>query len=336
MGKGAGLRHGRIVTDGCDRTARRISPPGAFIFADDNPRHMNGDADNPGNPINGKPTVPEPRAWHGRVGWLLIAICWPLNWLWPGARTHLLFFPLWLGYTLAVDALVLRRTASSLLNRSPRDFATLFIISVPVWWLFEIINWRTGNWRYLGRELFSDLEYFVFASVSFSTVIPAVLITAELAGTFSWIKRFARGPRVPASDRICRGLFLTGCATLGLLLAWPRYFYPFVWASLFLIGEPINVWLGRRSILTRLHRGDWCPVIALWTGVVTCGFLWEMWNYLSYPKWTYHIPFVNFWHLFEMPLLGYLGYLPFGLELYVLVHLAQRRPPALNICGSQG
>jgi hypothetical protein len=118
---------------------------------------------------------------------------------------------------------------------------------------------------------------------------------------------------------------------LGLVLAWPRYFYPLVWASLFCLLEPINVWLGKRSILTRLQYGDWRTVIALCMGTLTCGFFWEMWNYFSYPKWIYHVPFANFWHLFEMPLLGYLGYLPFGLELYVLVHLVQRRTFELQI-----
>lgn len=278
-----------------------------------------------------RPAVLKSRAWHGWIGWLLVGVSWPLNWLLPGLRTHVLFFPLWLGYTLIVDALVLRRTGSSLLTRSPRDFGLLFVISAPAWWLFEVINWRTGNWQYLGGELFSNLEYFVLASVSFSTVIPAVLSTAQLMGSFGWIERFARGPRISATPRVCWGLFLSGCAMLGLVLAWPRYFYPLVWASLFCLLEPINVWLGKRSILTRLQYGDWRTVIALCMGTLTCGFFWEMWNYFSYPKWIYHVPFANFWHLFEMPLLGYLGYLPFGLELYVLVHLVQRRTFELQI-----
>ncbi len=47
-----------------------------------------------------------------------------------------------------------------------------------------------------------------------------------------------------------------------------------------------------------------------------------MWNYWSYPKWKYEIPFVDFLHVFEMPLLGYTGYLPFALELFGLYHLA--------------
>ena len=268
---------------------------------------------------------------YGWIGLLLIAIFWPLNWWLPGPRTHLLFFPLWLGYALTVDALVLRRSGSSLLTRSPRDFVLLFVISAPAWWLFELLNWRTGNWEYRGRELFSDLEFFVLASISFSTVMPAVFGTAELMRTFRWIERFAHGPCVPATPRVCAGMFLGGCAMLGALLAWPGYCYPFMWLSLFFILEPICMRLGRNAIMRGLSRGDWRTVVALASATLICGFFWELWNFFAYPKWVYHVPFIEFWHIFEMPLLGYLGYLPFGLELYVLVHLLRRRPLPLRI-----
>jgi hypothetical protein len=43
-----------------------------------------------------------------------------------------------------------------------------------------------------------------------------------------------------------------------------------------------------------------------------------MWNYFSYPKWVYDTPMVNFLHVFEMPLLGYIGYIPFSLELFAI------------------
>src|SRR5438477_9138685 len=86
---------------------------------------------------------------QGWIGLLLISVCWPLNWMLPGMRTAYLFFPLWLGYVLAVDALVLWRSGSSLWKRSPGDFALLFLASAPTWWLFEVINWRTQNWEYL-------------------------------------------------------------------------------------------------------------------------------------------------------------------------------------------
>ncbi len=103
---------------------------------------------------------------------------------------------------------------------------------------------------------------------------------------------------------------------------WPRLFFPFLWLSLVFILEPVNVWLGYRTIARRTAEGDWRPVIALWVGVLITAFFWEMWNYFAYPKWVYQIPWGNWLHIFEMPLLGYGGYLPFSLELYAVYHFA--------------
>jgi hypothetical protein len=49
-----------------------------------------------------------------------------------------------------------------------------------------------------------------------------------------------------------------------------------------------------------------------------------MWNHYSYPKWEYCIPYVQRFQIFEMPLLGYLGYLPFGLQCRVVADLIAR------------
>jgi len=106
-------------------------------------------------------------ATQGWIGLLLIAVFWPLNWLLPGLRTHVLFFPLWLGYALAVDGLVFLRKGTSLLTRSRARFVGLFLVSAPAWWLFEGLNSRAQNWHYVGRELFTAPGYFVLASFSF-------------------------------------------------------------------------------------------------------------------------------------------------------------------------
>lgn len=257
----------------------------------------------------------------GIVGVGLIAVFWPLNWFLPGLRTAYLFFPLWLGYVLAVDALVFRRTGTSLLTRSPGQFVMLFVLSAPCWWLFELINRRTQNWIYLGSGAFSGIEYWVLCSLSFSTVMPAVFETAELAQSFKWINRFARGARLPASRTVTVTFLVCGLAMLALVLQWPRYFYPFVWISIALILEPINIWLGRRSFSDRLRFGDWREVVALSTGALICGFFWEFWNYFSYPKWIYQTPGAQFLHVFEMPLPGYGGYIPFAWELFALRNL---------------
>jgi hypothetical protein len=268
---------------------------------------------------------------QGRLGVLLIAVCWPLHWLLPGVRSIYAFFPLWLGYTLAVDALVLARTGSSLLTRSKADFLKLFGVSAPAWWMFEAINLRTLNWNYLGQDQFGLLEGVCIGTLCFSTVMPAVFETAELIRTWRWTERFASGPRIQPSQAVCAGMLILGLSMLALMLAWPKYFYPFVWGSVFLILEPLNIWLGRRHSLEWVGQGDWRPLVALSLGALGCGFCWEMWNYFAYPKWIYFTPGVEFLRIFEMPLLGYIGYLFFAWELYALRNFIWPKAPALRL-----
>lgn len=258
---------------------------------------------------------------HGWLGLLLAGVGWAANWGLDGLRTHLWFFPMWLGYVLLVDGLCVARTRTSLLTRSRLGLVQLFLVSMPLWWIFELINLRTANWVYVGREHFSDLEYFLLASLAFSTVLPAVLSSAELVLSFGWIERFARGPRIAPTVRLRRGCWLLGGAMLASLLLFPRTCFPFAWTSLVLLVEALNQTLGRRSLVTDLARGDWRPWIALWTGGLVCGFFWELWNHGSYPYWIYQIPFVGFGKVFEMPILGYLGYLPFAHELWLFTLL---------------
>jgi hypothetical protein len=262
-----------------------------------------------------------PFAIYGWVGFGLILVFWVINWGLGGARTSWAFFPLWLGYSLTVDALANYWYGSSLLTRSWRKYGLLFVISAPSWWLFEVLNWRLHNWHYLGRELFNNLEYFLLASLSFSVVMPAVFGTAELVSHASWIRKL-KPSLVIRANLLTTGLFFVlGWVFLGLLVAWPRSFFPLVWLAVFFILEPINVWLGNTTLTRWTEKGDWRPIISLFVGVLITGFFWEMWNYFSFPKWVYTVPGVNFWHIFEMPLLGYGGYLPFALELYALYHL---------------
>ncbi len=47
-----------------------------------------------------------------------------------------------------------------------------------------------------------------------------------------------------------------------------------------------------------------------------------MWNFYAYPKWVYQVPYADFLRIFDMPLLGYGGQIPFSMELFALYHLA--------------
>ena len=67
----------------------------------------------------------------------------------------------------------------------------------------------------------------------------------------------------------------------------------------------------------------------LWAAAVAaliCGF-WEMWNFTAWPAGNMQVPFIYMGlHCFQMPLLGYAGCLPFGLECLAVadVYLAQK------------
>ena len=258
---------------------------------------------------------------HGWLGLALIAVFWTLNWTLSGLRTYWAFFPLWLGYCLTVDALVFWRTGTSLLARGWRKYLGLFIVSAPVWWLFEALNVRTQNWVYEGVSHFTSLQYIFWTTLSFTTVIPAVFGSAELVASFGFVKRLGHGPLIRPYKVTTISFFVAGWVMMALMLAWPRLFFPFIWLSVYFILEPLNVWLGNRSLAEHTRHGDWRPVISLWLGVLLAAFFWEMWNFYAYPKWVYHVPWGGWLKVFEMPLLGYGGYLPFSLELYALYHL---------------
>jgi hypothetical protein len=77
---------------------------------------------------------------------------------------------------------------------------------------------------------------------------------------------------------------------------------------------------GRHSWLGALAAGDASLVLALLTSGLVCGLLWEFWNYWALTRWTYSVPYVGGVKLFEMPVLGYLGFPPFALECYAMYH----------------
>jgi hypothetical protein len=120
------------------------------------------------------------------------------------------------------------------------------------------------------------------------------------------------------------GFFIAGLVMLVLLLLWPIYFFPFLWMSVYFILEPINIWMGNASLADFTQHMNWKPVLSIFGGALLTGFFWELWNYYSFPKWIYTIPFVSYAKIFEMPLLGYFGYLPFALEICAIFQITNR------------
>ena len=274
----------------------------------------------------------EPAAFP-RWGWaalILLAASWVLAWTrfeWFEPFQRHTFTPLWLAYIGVVNALIVRRKGTSLLARDPARYLMLFPLSALFWWFFEYLNRFVGNWHYVGVAEFGPLGYAFFASISFSTVLPAVASTAELLGTFARLNHaFARWlPLQLRHPRSTGGIVLiVTAASLILLGLLPELLYPLVWISPVLVLISLQSITGRATILAPLKNGDWREIVSFSSAALVCGFFWELWNYGSLAHWEYTVPYVDRFHIFEMPLLGYAGYLPFGIECAAISHLVLR------------
>lgn len=258
------------------------------------------------------------------VGAAILLVAWPLAWSGIQPWSWYTFFPLWMAYILIVDGIVRWRTGTSLLSRSRREFALLFVSSAPLWWIFELFNIRLDNWSYSIPFSYTRFEYVLFGSIAFSTVVPAIFETAELYRSFGRLNRAWYWVRFLPGPSGWLQTLLFGLLMLAAILLFPDQAFPLIWVSVFFIGDPINRKVGLSSITEQTAEGRWDTVRVLILAGLTCGFFWEMWNYWSEPKWVYHVPGVDFLRIFEMPILGYLGYIPFALEVYALYHLLGR------------
>jgi hypothetical protein len=100
------------------------------------------------------------------------------------------------------------------------------------------------------------------------------------------------------------------------VVLFPREAFPLVWIAPILLLEPVTYAAGFPSLLRQIEKGDWLLPVSIMAATTFNGVCWELWNFYSLPKWIYEIPYVDFWHVFEMPILGYLGYPFFGLFVF--------------------
>jgi hypothetical protein len=227
----------------------------------------------------------------------------------------------WWSYIVAVDAVNRRRAGRSLLRDQPRAFLWLAVGSVAWWTLFEAINLRLGNWYYV-MDPPSLVVRWTAGVLAFATVLPAIVETVHLAENLGWVRSIRLSPLAwtPAKERAVLGL---GVACFVLPLAWPDVFFPLTWGSFVFLLEPWNRRHAARSFLRDLEQGEAGPLVrTLFAGLV-CGLLWEIWNYWARTKWIYTVPGFERLKLFEMPLLGFLGFPPFAVECLVVLRFAR-------------
>jgi hypothetical protein len=225
----------------------------------------------------------------------------------------------WWAWIALADGAVYLRTGSSLLLSRTRSFVLLLPWSVAFWLFFEAANFVLQNWYYVAVPA-GRAERLIGISLSFATVLPGVIETADLLAAFGFL-RHRPGPRLVPSNGALRTMFLAGLLFLGLPLLFPELFYPLIWGTTVLCLEPLLFRAGKRGYLTSMARGEYATPLRYLAAGLVCGFLWEFWNHGSEAKWIYTVPGFEELKLFEMPVLGFLGFPPFALEVYTFVRV---------------
>lgn len=226
------------------------------------------------------------------------------------------YFPIvWFSYILVIDALVYQIRKRSLLSNKPLGLAGLFILSAFFWYIFEFLNLSIQNWSYIGTQGVTNAKT-IYKFLSFSTILPALFETTELIRSVRLFDKIKLKKKFNVTKTLIYSIILTGIACFFLPLIIPDFAFPLIWLSFFLILDPINFLNKQPSILGHLKNKKLSVPLSLLLAGITLGFLWEFWNYWAVPKWIYNIPLVGFFKIFEMPVLGYLGYFPFSFELY--------------------
>ena len=126
--------------------------------------------------------------------------------------------------------------------------------------------------------------------------------------------------RISAAAENC--LIALGALCLAVPLVVPRrlavYCFLPVWIGFVLMLDPLNKRLGLPSLLGDLSEGCRRRIYGFFLAGWICGWLWEFWNYWAAAKWHYIFPMFQQWKIFEMPAPGFLGFLPFALECFVM------------------
>ena len=275
------------------------------------------------------PTGPPARRFPG-WGWgsvLFLGVAWAVAWArldWLSDIQRHTFTPLWIGFVLVVNALAFRRAGRCLLAERPAFLGALAILSAGFWWMFEILNRVAGNWHYRGIGGMGDVEYFILATVPFMTVLPAVASSWELLGTYPRLRHLALPPVAADGPALPGVLLVAGLAGLVLVGAWPEVAFPFVWLGPAFVLLGLDGLLSDGGFMGDVRARDWSRLVIPGLAALLCGAWWEMWNARSLAGWEYTVPYVDRFDIFAMPVLGYAGYVPFGVTCALVINLAAK------------
>jgi len=226
----------------------------------------------------------------------------------------------WYPTIVGMAALIARREGRDPLTANPLHALSLFAWSAVFWFFFELLNWRLDNWYYVNVPADRAARW-IGISLAFATVLPAIFLAARTLESWT-VVRMVRSRPMRVTTAGLRLTSLAGIVFLVLPLVWPRWFFPLVWGATTLLAEPALYRRERRwSLIGDLERGEVGRIIRLLLAGAGIGLLWELYNSIARSRWIYTVPGLENLKLFEMPLLGFLGFPVFALECWSVFHL---------------
>lgn len=245
----------------------------------------------------------------------------------------------WYSYILIADNLLLKLRGWSLLSSRPKELAGMLPLSIFIWLVFEGYNLVIRNWAYDGVPAQIWLRWPGYA-LAFATVLPGIFITSDLVQCLFGKRRAVAASeiealRVTPETAPSRFFLILGAALSVAPMFWPRIFFPAVWIGPIFLLDPMLEKLGYRTLSLSVYAGNRTRIWSLIGGGFLCGAFWEFWNFWAATKWVYTVPYFQNWKVFEMPLLGFLGFPPFALECWILYHLLNGMHRRLRSTGAR-
>jgi hypothetical protein len=222
----------------------------------------------------------------------------------------------WWSYILIIDAIIFRLKGNSLIVNRTKEFFLMIPWSVFIWLIFEAANLTLENWYYINLPNFI-VERWLGYAVAYGTVLPGIFETTEFLETLPVFKEI-RIKKIILSEKGHHVFVLLGVLCLVFSVTITKFFFPLIWFGFIFLLEPFNYRYGGRSLLKDLEDGNPRKIYLLLIAGLICGLLWEFWNFWSNSKWIYTVPFFEKMKGFEMPVLGFLGFPPFAVQVYVM------------------
>lgn len=253
---------------------------------------------------------------HGILGFLVLIVSQVFMLLGTEPFASWFYYFAWWPYILIVDSTIYKIKKNSLMMNRTGEFFLMLFWSVFIWTSFEAVNLVMKNWYYVNVIPIQPFRWLGYA-FAYATVLPGLFETTELLESLGLFKDSSVKP-ISLDKFWTTSIFIFGVACLFSVFFFPKFCFPLIWGSFTFLLEPVNYRWGGQSILRDWENGTLRKFYLLLTAGLICGILWEFWNFWATTKWIYTVPFFDELKLFEMPLLGFLGFPPFAVECYVI------------------